>query len=175
MQNAIEVIRNRRSIRAYTGQPVPRRIIEEIVDCARLAPTAMNHQPWDFVAITAPADLALIPPLVGHGAFIATAAFAILVLARESMCPVEDCCAATENLLLAAAAHGIGSCWVSASGQWHAPKVAAAFGAPADRQLVAIVAFGYPAESPQVEKRPLADVLHWDRFQGGLQARRQDK
>jgi nitroreductase len=164
MQNAIAVLRSRRSIRAYTSQPVPRPIIEEILDCARLAPTAMNHQPWDFIVITGKEDLALIPPLVGHAAFIATAAFAVLVLARESMCPVEDCCAATENLLLAATAHGIGSCWVTASGQAHAPKVAAAFGAPPDRQLVAIAAFGFPAETPQVEKRPLADVLHWDRF-----------
>lgn len=164
MQSAIEVLRGRRSVRAYTDQPVPRSVIEEIVDCGRLAPTAMNQQPWDFVVVADKADLGRIPPILDHNEFIASAAFAILVVARESLCPVEDCCAATENLLLAAAAHGIGSCWITASGRPYAPRVAAAFGVPADRQLIAIGVFGYPAENPQVEKRPLADVLHWDHF-----------
>jgi nitroreductase len=45
-----------------------------------------------------------------------------------------------------------------------APAVAKAFGAPSDRKLIAIVSFGYPAEAPIVEKRTLADVLHWEKF-----------
>jgi nitroreductase len=164
IKNAIEVLRSRRSIRAYTNQPVDRRTIEEIVDCARLAPTAMNEQPWDFVVLTAREDLCGLPIMMGHAEFIANAAFAILVLARSGSCALEDCCAATENLLIAAAAHGIGSCWVAGHGQPYAPAVAKAFGAPADRRLIAVVSFGYPAEDPQVEKRPLAGVLHWERF-----------
>ena len=106
MKTAIEVMHSRRSIRAYTPQPVGRQIIEEIVDCARLAPTAMNDQPWEFVVITEKSSLASIPKLLGHAEFIANAAFCVLVLARQSSCAVEDCCAATENLLLAAEAHG---------------------------------------------------------------------
>jgi len=164
INNTIDVLKNRRSVRAYAQQSVARETIEEIVDCARLAPTAMNEQPWDFVVITDKSALASIPPMLGHAEFIATAAFAVLVFAKETMYGLEDCCAATENMLLAAAAHGIGSCWVAGSKQAYAPKVAAAFGAPADRQLVAIVSFGYPTENPPVEKRPLNDVLHWERF-----------
>lgn len=164
MQNAIQVLQSRRSIRAYTDKPVERGIIEEIVDCARLAPTAMNDQPWDFVVLTAQVDLRRIPPMLGHAEFIASAAFAVLVLARESNYAVEDCSAATENLLIAAAAHGIGSCWVAGTKQAYGPVVAKAFGTPEDRQLIAIVSFGYPAESPQMDKRTLAEVLHWERF-----------
>jgi nitroreductase len=164
MKNAIEVLKARRSIRTYSEAPVERAIIEEIVDCARLAPTAMNDQPWDFIVVTAREDLQRIPPMLGHAEFIANAAFAVLVLARQSNCPVEDCAAATENLLIAAAAHGIGSCWVAGTGQPYGPVVARAFGAPEDRQLTAIVSFGYPAENPNVEKRALSEVLHWDRF-----------
>jgi nitroreductase len=161
---AIEALKTRRSIRTYTAQPVERQIIEEIVDCARLAPTAMNDQPWDFVVVTDKAALASIPPILGHAEFIANAAFAVLVLSRLTGCAVEDCCAATENLLIAAAAHGLGSCWVAGAQQAYAPAVAKAFGAPEDRQLIAIVSFGYPAESPVIEKRSLAEVLHWERF-----------
>jgi nitroreductase len=101
---------------------------------------------------------------LGHAEFIANAAFAVLVLSRLTGCAVEDCCAATENLLIAAAAHGLGSCWVAGAQQAYAPAVAKAFGAPEDRQLIAIVSFGYPAESPVIEKRSLAEVLHWERF-----------
>ncbi len=164
MRNAIEVMQSRRSIRTYADKPVERALIEEIIDCARLAPTAMNDQPWDFIVLTAREDLQQIPTMIGHAEFIANAAFAVLVLAREANCALEDCCAATENLLIAAAAHGIGSCWVAGAKQAYAPVVAKAFGAPEDRQLIAIVSFGYPAENPQIEKRSLADVLHWDQF-----------
>lgn len=166
MKNAIEVLRSRRSIRTYTDKPVAREVIEEIVDCARLAPTAMNDQPWDFVVVTAKEDLGRIPLILGHAEFIANAAFAVLVLARGTDCALEDCSAATENLLIAAAAHGIGSCWVAGARQAYAPAVVKAFGAPADRALIAIVSFGYAGEDPQVEKRKLAEVLHWERFRG---------
>jgi len=161
---AIEALRTRRSIRTYTAQPVERKIIEEIVDCARLAPTAMNDQPWEFVVIIEKAALVSIPPMLGHAEYIANAAFAVLVLSRETQYAVEDCCAATENLLIAAAAYGLGSCWVAGTQQAYAPVVAKAFGAPEDRKLIAIVSFGYPAESPVIEKRALAEVLHWERF-----------
>jgi nitroreductase len=164
VKDAIEVLKSRRSIRNYTSESVSQNIIEEIIDCARLAPTAMNDQPWDFIAVTQRDLLEQIPPMLGHGEFIAKAAFAVLVLARQTSYAVEDCSAATQNLLIAAAAHGLGSCWVAGTKQAYAPVVARAFGAPADHQLVAIVSFGHPAEDPKVDKRPLEDVLHWEKF-----------
>jgi nitroreductase len=164
MKTAIEVMQARRSIRTYAAGTVDRQIIEEIVDCARLAPTAMNEQPWEFVVVTERSALASIPKLLGHAEFIANAAFTVLVLSREGSCPVEDCSAATENLLLAAAAHGLGACWVAGSPQPYAPAVAKAFGAPDSLTLISIVSVGHPAESPTQPKRPLAELLHWERF-----------
>ena len=162
--NAVEALRNRRSIRTYADRPVERAVIEEIVDCARLAPTAMNDQPWEFVVVTDRTALESIPPMLGHAAYIGKAAFAVLVLGRATDYMVEDCSAATENLLLAAWAHGIGSCWVAGTKQAYGPAVVKAFGGPEDHQLIAIVSFGYPAENPEIEKRPLREVLHWERF-----------
>jgi nitroreductase len=51
---AIEVLKTRHSVRAYKGEPVPRKIIEDIVDYGRLAATAINIQPWEFVLVTDP-------------------------------------------------------------------------------------------------------------------------
>ncbi|HEY0307647.1 MAG TPA: nitroreductase family protein [Acidobacteriaceae bacterium] len=164
MKSAIETMKTRRSIRTYTRQTVEREIIEEIIDCARLAPTAMNDQPWEFVVITGREDLACIPQLLGHAEFIATAAFCVLVLARETSCAMEDCCAATQNLLLAAEAHGLGACWVAGAQQAYAPVVAKAFGAPETHKLISIVSVGHSSETPEILKRPLSDVLHWEQF-----------
>jgi len=110
VKDAIEVLKSRRSIRSYTQVTVPQGIIEDVVDCARMAPTAMNEQPWDFIAVTKRDLLRQIPPMLGHADFVAEAAFVVLVLGREVSYAVEDCCAATENLLIAAAAHGLGAC-----------------------------------------------------------------
>src|ERR1035441_502502 len=76
-----------------------------------------------------------IPPLLGHAEFVADAAFAVVVLALESDCAIEDCAAVTENMLIAAVARGIGSCWVAASGQPYGPAVVKALGAPPDCRL----------------------------------------
>jgi nitroreductase len=164
MKTAIEVMQTRRSIRTYAAGTVDRATIEEIVDCARLAPTAMNDQPWEFVVVTERSALASIPKLLGHAEFIANAAFCVLVLSRQSSSPVEDCSAATENLLLAASAHGLGACWVAGAPQPYAPTVAKAFGAPDSHTLISIVSVGHPAESPTLEKRPLVELLHWEKF-----------
>jgi len=164
MKSAIETMKTRRSIRTYKPGTVERAVIEEIVDCARLAPTAMNDQPWEFVVITDKKELARIPTLLGHAEYVANAAFAVLVLGREANSTVEDCCAAAENLLLAAEAHGLGACWVAGAPQPYAPAVVKAFGAPENLKLIAIVSVGIPGEAPQVEKRLLSEVLHWERF-----------
>ena len=163
--NALEALRQRRSIRSYTDQPVDRATIEAIVDCGRLAPTAMNDQPWEFVVVTDRAALASISPMLGHAAYIGNSAFSILVVGKPANYMVEDCSAACENLLIAATSFGLGSCWVAGTKQPYGPAVLKAFGAPEDHELIAILSFGYPAEQPEIEKRTLESVLHWERFQ----------
>lgn len=163
--SALDLIRNRRSIRTYAAnKQVERSVIEQIVDAARVAPTAMNHQPWEFLVITNRELLASIPPVLGHAEFIANAAFCVLVLGQKIPYAIEDCCAATENLILAGEAFGLGSCWVAGRDQEYAAKLSKSFGVPDTHELFNIVSFGYPAESPVVEKRPLAEMLHWESY-----------
>ena len=72
--------------------------------------------------------------------------------------------AATQNILLAAHGLGIGSCWIAGDKKDYAPEVADILGVPAGFRLISLVALGYPAEQPQKAKRPLSEVLHWERF-----------
>ncbi len=162
--DAIEVLKTRRSVRAYTRAPVPRKIIEDIVDCGRLAPTANNVQPWEFVVMTDPELLRRIAVITEYGKFIADAPVCVVVLSKETKYYLEDGSAATENILLAARAHGLGSCWVAGDKKPYATEICRLVGAPRGCKLVSLIPIGYPAESPEKSKRPLSDVLHWEKY-----------
>ena len=160
----IELLKTRRSIRAYTPQAVPREIIEDIIDCGRLAPTARNEQPWEFVVVTDKAVRSRIAQAADYGRFIADAPVCVAVLSRQTKYYLEDGSAATLNILLAAHAHGLGACWVAGDKKPYAAKVAGMVGAPEDYRLISLVSIGYPAEKPETGKRALREMLHWERF-----------
>jgi len=162
--DAIEVLKTRRSVRAYKAEPVPRKIIEDVIDCGRLAATAVNIQPWEFVVVTEPAMLRKIADITDYGKFIADASACVLVLCAETKYYLEDGSAATENILLAARAHGLGSCWVAGDKKHYAPDICRLVGAPRGYRLVSLIPIGYPVETPEPAKRPLAEVLHWEKY-----------
>jgi nitroreductase len=162
--DAIEVLKTRRAVRAYTREPVPKEIIEDIIDCGRLAATAINIQPWEFVAVTDPVMLRRIAQTADYGKFIADAPACVVVMCRDTKYYLEDGSAATENILLAARAHGLGSCWVAGDKKDYAAEICRLVEAPPGCKLVSLVPIGHPAESPEKAKRPLADVLHWEKY-----------
>lgn len=162
--DCIQALKTRRSVRAYTGEPVPREVLADLIDCGRLAATARNIQPWEFVVVTAPAMLRAIAAATDFGGFIAQAAACVAVLCRHTKYYLEDGCNASQNILLAARAHGLGGCWVAGDKKPYAEKVRRMLGAPDDLRLVSLLAIGHPAEEPKKEKRPVSEVLHWEKF-----------
>jgi len=165
---AIEALKTRRSVRRFTGQEVPPAVVEDIVDCGRLAATALNLQPWEFVVVTDPETRHRIADLTDYGKFIAEAPVCIAVFCqRDKKYFLEDGCAATQNMLVAATAHGLGSCWVAGHKKPYADAVAALLGVPETLALVSLVALGYAAKKKAgPKKRALEEVLHWERFGG---------
>ncbi len=162
--DAIVALKTRRSVRAYERRPVPREIIEDVIDCGRLAASANNVQPWEFVVVTEAGMRRRLADRTDHGKFIADAPVCIVVLCRDSKYYLEDGSAATQNLLLAAWARGLGSCWVAGDKKPYAGEICKMLGAPEGYRLISLVALGYPAESPQKSKRPVSDVLHWEAY-----------
>ncbi len=162
--DAIDVLKTRRCIRAYTAEPVARNVIEDIVNCARLAATARNEQPWEFVVVTEREALRRIASLTDYGKFIADAAACVVVLCKDTKYYLEDGCNASQNMLLAATAHGLGACWVAGDKKPYAETIGKEVGAPHGYKVVSLIPFGHPAESPQKPKRLLAEVLHWEKF-----------
>jgi nitroreductase len=114
---AIEAILTRRSMRSYTDQPVSEDTIQLLLKAAVSAPSAGNQQPWQFIVITDREILSSIPAVHPYSAMLNHAPLAIVVcgdLARERFSGywVQDCSAATQNILLAARASGLGAVWL---------------------------------------------------------------
>ncbi len=163
----IKIIKTRRSIREYQDKPVPKDILEKIVDAGRFAATARNVQPWEFVIITEQSTLKKLAALAENGRFLSQAKACIAVFSIDTKYYLEDGCAATENILLAATAFDIGSCWVAGDKKPYCPEVIKLLNAPPEFKLVSLIALGYPKTEDTfktVDKKPLKEIIHWDKF-----------
>ena len=159
---ALEAIRKRRSIRRYTDDAIPKADLETIVDAGRLAATGSNRQPWDFVIVT---DRAMIAQFKVSGAWIASAsAVIVVVMDPRSRWWIEDGAAAIENMLLASVALGYGACWVEGDVLPLEEQLKTLLGVPADKRMMALIPIGVAAETPTPEKKPLEQVLHWEKY-----------
>jgi len=160
-----EAVQQRVSVREYRDAPIARQDMEKIIDAARQAPTARGEQPWEFIIVENKQSLRRLAGITDHGRFLAGAAAAVVVISKETKYYLEDCCAATENILLAATALGIGSCWIAGDKKQYAGEILAHCGVGPGYKLVSIIALGYPKEPAQArEKRPLAGLMHRENF-----------
>ena len=187
-----DVIAGRRTIRRFKPEPVARELLERLVNVGRLAPSAANLQPLEFVVVDEAGLKAEVFPCLKWAAYIVPAgdpkpgeepAAYIVTLAntkvREKMFEY-DVGAAMENMILAALAEGVGSCWMLSIDR---DKLRAVLGVPEDYRVDSVLALGYPAEEPAAEvmgescrywkaadgrlhvpKRALASVIHFNRF-----------
>jgi nitroreductase len=162
--DVLEAIAKRRSVRKYRSGTVSREQLSQIVNMGRLAPTGRNEQPWDFVVVTDRTKLRKLAHLAEYGKFIADASACIVVLCRATTYYIEDGSAATTQIMLAATALGLATCWVAGDKKAYAPQVVAEVGAPPEFKLVSLIAVGHAAETPSPSKRALSEVLHWDAF-----------
>lgn len=174
MLHVPEMIRERRSIRAFTDKEISEGDAELLVEAACLAPSAGNRQPWEFVIVRDEKNKRRLAEAAYGQYFIAEAPIVFVVCAdpgrsasrygrrgTELYC-LQDTAAAVQNLLLTAKANGLGSCWIGAFDEVRAAEVV---GAPKDVRPIAIVPVGYPAESPpQRPRRRLSEVIHKERF-----------
>lgn len=148
---ALEAILSRRSIRRYAQRDVPEKVIETLLEAAMSAPSAGNGQPWHFIVIRDHRILNDIPKFHPYASMMRETPLGILVcgdLRRENKgFWVQDCSAASENLLLAAHAKGLGAVWL---GAYPLEERIGGFrklvGLPEEIMPFALIAVGYPAE-----------------------------
>ena len=173
--DAIEAIHTRRSIRAYTAEPVERRLIEELIwDAAQAPPPFAGQVPWTFNVIEGAERIAALGerakayardnrPDIASAAWADRGDFkafwnapAVVIISG----PVEDCCRAGQTLLLAAHARGLGACWVGAPMMWlRTTGAKAELGIPLDLTPVSAICIGYPAGEPEPRTRAHPPVI----------------
>jgi len=156
-----ELIISRRTIRQFQPRPIERRILERLVDAGRLAPSAANLQPLEFLVVDDPRRRAAVFPCLKWAAYIhphgdprpgqEPQAY-VFVLAntkiREKMYEY-DVGAAVENIGLSALGEGLGSCWLMSIDR---PRIQEILGVPDHLKIDSVVALGYPAETSIVEE-----------------------
>lgn len=163
--SALDLIKARESVREYNDKPIEKEIFNQLVEAARLAPTARGVQPWDFIVIQDKKNLEKIAAMAPNAIFIKSAQAAIAVVSKDTKYYLEDCCAATENILLMAADLGLGACWIAGDKKDYAGAILEMLNCPEGSMLVSIISLGYPAKKQiSHKKRPLEDVIHWETF-----------
>jgi nitroreductase len=166
--DAMAMILTRRSIRKYTQDPVTDSLVEELLKAAMSAPSAGNQQPWQFVVIRSRTLLEQIPTIHPYSSMVPDAQLAILVCgdlqaARLSGYWIQDCSAATENLLLAAHAKGLGAVWLGVyPREERVQGLQRLLGLPEHVIPMALIAVGYPAEQKPPSNRYDAARVHND-------------
>lgn len=167
MENLLNLLKIRRSVRLFQNKEIPKEKLEEIIDVARFAPTARNVQPWEFVVITDKKKIVELANLGQNAKFMEGASVCIAIFSIETNYFLEDGSAATCNILLAATALGIGSCWIAGDKKPYCQQVGNLLNAPVGLKLISLIALGYPQDKNVfkiMEKRNLKELLHWEKF-----------
>jgi len=187
-----DIILSRRTVRRFKPVPVDRSLLEKLVNAGRLAPSAGNLQPLEFVAVDDAEVCRAVFPCLRWAAYISPKGnpqpgqepmayiVTIVNLAVREKGFEYDVGAAMENMILAAHDEGLGSCWLLSVER---EKLAEILSVPQGFRIDCVLALGYPAESPVAEeftesikywkdaegvlhvpKRPLKSVLRINRF-----------
>ncbi len=155
-----EVLRTRRSIRGYRSEAIPDAVFGRVFEAVRLAPSACNLQPWRFLVLKSAARRALACECYPRGDWLQQAPVIVLALGNRTAAwkrlngtsaHVIDVSIALEHLVLAAAAEGLGTCWICAFDQDRAHRQ---FALSSEWEVVAMTPLGYP--DPAVPLRPFS-------------------
>lgn len=167
MNDVLQLITRRRSIRQFTGDPVPREKITAALQAAMAAPSARNLQPWNFVVVTDKETRAAIAKAHPYAGFAVDAGAIIVPFGKKKGARWfdQDMAAATENLLIAVAGLGLGATWCGLDDALQ-DRVRPLLGVPDDLHLFALIPVGVPAEEKPARTQYDEAKVHWDKYKG---------
>jgi len=167
-----EAVQKRLSVRSYKPDPIPDDVLGRILEAGRLAPSAKNYQPWKFIVVRDQAIRQALVPACKNQASVGQApvvicACAITEQAWKGMggywsAEAVDLTIALEHMILAAAAEGLGTCWIGAFLEAEVKKVLAI---PDGIKPIALTPLGYPAtEAKPRSRKPLSEIVCDDKY-----------
>jgi nitroreductase len=165
-----DAILTRRSIRRYSTEQIDQEIVNKIIKAGMYAPSAVNKQPWHFIVFENHQTMQSIIDIHKNASMLLEADKAILICYDENIQhdqgygPV-DCSAATQNMLLAAHASGIGACWVGIyPRQNRIDSLHSLFKLPKHVIPFAVISLGYPAEKREMPNCFKPDRIHYEKW-----------
>jgi nitroreductase len=166
----MDAILSRRSIRKYKAEPVPEKVRIALLTCAMSAPSASNRQPWQFVVINDRSTLNEVSKLNIYYEMLKDASFAIAVCGdlqadQNNGFWVQDCSAATQNILIVAQAKGLGAVWLGIyPNEYRVSGIRKHLALPEHIIPLSVVAIGYPAEKKPPSNRYDPSRIHYDQW-----------
>ena len=174
-QARTRLLRSLRVVRRFDDRPIPDDVLGDVLEVARWTGTSKNTQPWHIVVVHERDTLQRLSRLGQFASHVAGAKVA-LVLVMESASNAFDCGRLAERVMLAAWAHGVGSCIGSIWGDGNEDKAKTLLGIPKERWLRQVISLGYAADDDATRstktaaarairgRRPLDDLVSWERF-----------
>jgi nitroreductase len=169
-----EVIKTRRSVRSYKPDMPDQKTLDRVLEAVRLAPSGSNRQPWRFVVVTDHASRERLVAACGNQKFVGEAPIVVVACGYDvkynrggymgDKAFLVDVSIAFTQLILAARAEGLGTCWI---GDFDNGEVKEILGIPGDWDVVAVTPLGYPKGDIFEEtdrRKPVTEVISLDRF-----------
>jgi nitroreductase len=167
MDERLRILFARRSIRRYTGEPVSEADVQSLLEAGMAAPSGSNQKPWHFVVVTDKAMLRALADAHPYGKMLANAALAIAVCGNPTVSDwwVQDCSAATENILVAAAGLGLGAVWIGCHGRPEREQaIRAVLSIPKSIGVLSLLSIGHPGEEKEARTQFDAARVHRNRW-----------
>ena len=168
----LDIIRKRRSVRKYKGDPVPEDVLARVLEAARLAPSAKNLQPWKFIVVRDRATKRNLAKAAFDQNFMSKADVVIAACGfPQKAYPGQgrymnswpiDVTIAFEHLILQAEEEGLGTCWI---GAFDEAEVKIVLGVPEEVRVLALTPLGRSDESPRERgRKPLEEIVSYEKF-----------
>ncbi|MFW6111271.1 MAG: nitroreductase family protein [Thermoproteota archaeon] len=168
--SVLEIIRKRGSIRSYQSKSIPEEVMEKVLEAGRLAQSAGNRQPWEFIVVEGEELKKELAKACNNQAFVGEAASVLVCVVDPENCGhvgamdsfLVDAAIAVENMALVSWENGVGSCWIGAYDEKRIKKL---LNIPRELKVASILTLGYPAEEPSFkERKKLDQIVHHEKY-----------
>ena len=173
MNEVLEAIQNRRTIRRFKEKQVPEERVEVILNAGRWAQSFNNAQPWKFIVIQDRETKKRLSEKAGKSVYykgIVEAPLTLVICAdpdRDSRHWIEAGCNAHQNMALAAHSLGLGSSWIAILNTDSEEPIKKVLGIPKNMRVISLMPIGYPDEKPQKNRKPLQEIVCYEKYGRG--------
>jgi nitroreductase len=167
MNDVLELLKSRRSIRKYKNQPVEEEKIQKCLEAAQWAPSASNKQPWEFLIVTDEKARLKLSELHPYAKFVSESPVVFIPLTNPEIHQkyhMSDTALATMQYMIEAHSLGLGTCWAGVMGASMEPEIKEMLGIPDHLNVLGLVATGYANEEPTRTRKDLEDLIHYEKY-----------